>query len=151
VYEHPIPPMTHELSRHWDQPPREDVVVTDEFAFMTKKSWEKLAEYNSTNPSGAYEGKMWRAHETVHTGYQYKTFWDRPFLCWYGVSPHKDRVSINWRPAVFVDQGCLLLLQTRRVCMPSAETWETWYETIGIDHTRRPSADQETWDAWLDA
>jgi hypothetical protein len=71
---HPIPPMTHELSRHWKQPPREAILVDETHALMELGTFEQLAEYTLTDPSGVYPGKMWRCDS-------HKGWWA---LCWYG-------------------------------------------------------------------
>lgn len=54
-----IPPMTHEYGRYWDQPPRDEILVDDFVAVMTRKTFDQLMAYDHTNPSGVYPGKMW--------------------------------------------------------------------------------------------
>ena len=57
-----IPPMTHELSRYWDQPPRDSILIDDTHALMTSATLSKLGEYSHSTPSGVYPGKRWKSH-----------------------------------------------------------------------------------------
>lgn len=56
----PIPPMTDLLGRHWEAPSVEEIVFDYEYAYMTKKTFDKLGEYSTTLPSATYAGKMWK-------------------------------------------------------------------------------------------
>lgn len=84
----------------WRQPARESILIDDVHAVMTRDTFEQLAEYSSTIPSGAYPGKLWRRangkHDPRHQG---EPVW---MLCWYG--PHADpsKVSINYRTVILV-------------------------------------------------
>ncbi len=99
-----IPPITHELGRHWKQPPTSEILIDDTHALMTRKTFEKLAEYSASKPTGVYEGKMWRRHDGS---------FDREFLarggkpvwllCWYGESELRDFVSNNSRIILLSD------------------------------------------------
>ncbi len=101
LLDHPIPPMTDPLSVHWDQPPRERVLVDDTHAIVSAADFKELAEYSASMPTGAYEGKMWKAHrreakQDAH-GEWYRTgreWWD---LVWYGPSEKPGYVSNNYR------------------------------------------------------
>ena len=86
---HAIPPMTHELSRHWRQPNRDEILIDDTHAVMSAATWEKLARYDTSTPSGVYEGKMWRR---------------RGMLCWFGFSDVPNSCSNNARVALIVEQ-----------------------------------------------
>ncbi len=55
-----IPPMTHPLSRGWDQPPRDAILLDHEHALMEPRAYAALLHYESSVPSGVYAGKMWR-------------------------------------------------------------------------------------------
>lgn len=55
-----IPPITDPLGKHWRQPPASEIAIDDEVAMMTAKTFEALAEYSCTIPSGKYAGKMWK-------------------------------------------------------------------------------------------
>lgn len=62
AYSNPIPDMTDPMGRHWCQPKKENLLVTDKFAVMDEDDFKKLPEYSTTYPSGVYPGKMWKAH-----------------------------------------------------------------------------------------
>lgn len=87
---HPIPPITDPIGRYWNQPPREEVLVDDSHAVMTAETLAKLLNYDITDPSGAYEGKMWRRGDLE--------FGSVGWLCWYGHSEKPGMVSVNVRP-----------------------------------------------------
>ncbi len=81
---HPIPEMTDPLGTSWHQPSREDITVDAVSATMSQATFDALAEYSASQPSGVYPGKMWKRHDGVY---------DREFiarggkpvwmLCWY--------------------------------------------------------------------
>lgn len=56
-----IPPMTHRLGKCWDQPPVEDIWFLDDLAVMAPRTFDDLADYSRSLPSGVYDGKMWRS------------------------------------------------------------------------------------------
>lgn len=81
-----IPPITNPLGKHWDQPDRADIDISDEYARMKPETARKLAEYSHSIPSGKYEGKMWCAN------------WDNIlYLRWYGPSDKPDELLIHTR------------------------------------------------------
>lgn len=55
-----IPPMTHRLSDHWDQPPRRDIALDDLNATMSETTFARLKNYSLSIPTGKYAGKMWK-------------------------------------------------------------------------------------------
>jgi hypothetical protein len=81
-----IPPMTDPLSRHWQQPARERVLVDDTHALISAADFEKLLEYTASIPSGKYPGKMWRRREG-----------DVWLLCWYSECDDPQLLAINSR------------------------------------------------------
>lgn len=58
----PVPPITCELGRHWEQPNPQNFVWDNDCVAMTKQDYEQLHTYDCTNPTGIYEGKMWKCH-----------------------------------------------------------------------------------------
>ena len=95
-----IPKMTHPLCSGWRQPPRASILLDDENAYMTIETLEKLPEYSTTCPTGAYEGKMWKRNAAV---------WKRGadavwYLFWYGHSEREGYVSTEQRKIVIVDE-----------------------------------------------
>lgn len=85
--EHPIPPMTDLKGAYWKQPERSEISVSSNFAKMKKSSWQKLPQYNSTRPTGVYDGKMW-ARELVD---------GTRFLCWFGPDEDPKQARIHSR------------------------------------------------------
>ncbi|MEI8017490.1 MAG: hypothetical protein WCH39_04775 [Schlesneria sp.] len=67
--------MTDPLSKYWEQPSRDGILLDDHYALMDTCTFDKLKNYSRTVPSGVYPGKMWKAqcHESGE--------W---FLRWYG-------------------------------------------------------------------
>lgn len=99
-----IPPITDPLGRHWDQPPTSDILLDDTHALMTTRTFEDLLEYSATNPTGAYEGKMWRRHDGAFDR-EFRARGGKPvwLLCWYGESDKPDHVSNNSRAIILLD------------------------------------------------
>lgn len=64
-----IPPITSPLGRFWEQPKREDILMDDQYAIMTMETYRRLHEYNTTYPTGVYEGKMWSTFHPLHGMY----------------------------------------------------------------------------------
>ena len=58
----PIPPITAELGRCWDQPKTDGWLLDEKSVIMPKRDFEKLAEYSCTNPTALYAGKCWKRH-----------------------------------------------------------------------------------------
>ncbi len=54
------------MGRNWDQPPTSDILIDDEYALMTKATFDRLAEYSCSTPSGVYPGKMWRVDNAAY-------------------------------------------------------------------------------------
>lgn len=69
-----IPPITDPLGRHWKQPARNAIVIDDTHALMDGRTFDALADYSRSFPSGVYPGKMWKA--ILHDG--------SAWLRWYG-------------------------------------------------------------------
>lgn len=57
-----IPLMTDTLGKYWKQPDRDDILVDEHSAVMTKESFAKLHNYEGSIPTGTYAGKMWRRY-----------------------------------------------------------------------------------------
>lgn len=58
---HVIPKITDRRGWHWTQPGRAQITMDDETAYMTQATWNRLADYSRSNPTGVYDGKMWKA------------------------------------------------------------------------------------------
>ena len=94
---HAIPPITDPMGRFWDQPDRGEILVDDRHAVMTRATFDALADYSSSVPTGVYAGKMWRRRRWIGK--------DEWLLCWFAPSPSEipGRFSINHRSILLVD------------------------------------------------
>jgi hypothetical protein len=81
-----IPPITDPLGKYWEQPLLEEISLTLASAWMTEKVFLKLKTYQTSIPSGTYNGKMWKCRD--HRG--------RWLLAWYGQHPDPKLISINY-------------------------------------------------------
>lgn len=96
-----IPDMVHPLSKGWlKQPNRENIVIDDQYALMSQKDFDTLAEYSTSIPTGVYEGKMWKAHKYELIDDKKVWHW---FLCWFGLSNLPGKVSNNMREILLTD------------------------------------------------
>ena len=87
-----LPAMTHPMSRHWQQPPTERVLVDDDHALMTTADFDQLLEYSSSIPTGTYPGKMWKRDEQGE-------WW----LGWFSAHPTDPKLlRIHWRRILVV-------------------------------------------------
>lgn len=100
----PIPRITDPLGRHWDQPNRSDIILDETHALMSRKTFALLAEYSASNPTGVYEGKMWKRHDGAFD-HRFLARGGRPvwLLCWYGRSELPEHVSNNSRIIILAD------------------------------------------------
>lgn len=86
-----IPPMTHPYGKHWEQPRLDEITIDSETATMSLDAFDLLADYSASMPTGAYEGKMWKAR----VGGTAEECWN---LVWYGYSNiGPGYVSNNYR------------------------------------------------------
>ena len=60
-----IPPITHPWGRVWIQPNPKDIILDDEYAAMKQKDFDLLADYTASEPTGKYNGKMWKGELTL--------------------------------------------------------------------------------------
>jgi hypothetical protein len=82
-----IPPMTDPMGKHWGQPERREILVDETHAVMTSRTFRALHEYSSSQPTGVYDGKMWKRHDGVYDC-EFRSSGGIPtwLLCWYGPS-----------------------------------------------------------------
>lgn len=101
-HQHPIPPMTHPLGRHWSQPSLDEILIDDEYAVMTEATLKKLAEYSCSTPSGVYPGKMWRIdYQSCHPELV-KAGKHRHWLCWFDYGPDESCCLNRYRRVLLV-------------------------------------------------
>lgn len=99
-----IPPMTDPLGRHWEQPCRSRILIDGTHALMERATFDGLAEYSSSIPSGVYVGKMWKRHQGIFNetflAKGGKPVWQ---LFWFGEHPDVDMVSVHFREIIILD------------------------------------------------
>lgn len=61
--ENVIPPITDPMGRNWGQPDSSLITLDKTHALMSMATFNRLAEYSASNPSGVYVGKMWKRHD----------------------------------------------------------------------------------------
>lgn len=93
-----IPPMTHPLSRQWDQPDVSGFLIDATHCVLLRKDWEELTAYDSSIPSGVYDGKVWRTSMKRLAVHNFCT----DYVRWYGPSDDPDRCSIHTRLALVI-------------------------------------------------
>lgn len=87
-----IPNITVTLGRYWKQPDRKEIQIGETIATMSLKTFQALARYDGSIPTGVYCGKMWaRCHG------------NEVLLCWFGPSEEPDTCSINTRKIVLIE------------------------------------------------
>lgn len=98
--EHVIPPMCSPYATPWEQPNRDDILVSDDAAVMDAKCLEALQVYSCTIPTGVYSGKMWRAEAN---GQWILRWWSDEF-------EHEGRMvcSVEQRPIRIMDWKALM-------------------------------------------
>jgi hypothetical protein len=67
----------------WPQPPLESILIDETHALMSRATFESLAEYSTTMPTGVYPGKLWRRHDGAYDR-NCAPAARRWLLCWYG-------------------------------------------------------------------
>lgn len=46
---------------YFEMPHKDEILVDERDALMTQEAFDKLGEYSTSNPSGVWQGKMWKA------------------------------------------------------------------------------------------
>lgn len=83
---HIIPPITDPLGKHWEQPDRTEIKIDDDIATMSQRTFDKLSEYSASQPTRAYDGKMWKSHV--------RGVW---YLRWFGPAEQSDMMLTSTR------------------------------------------------------
>lgn len=74
-----IPNKHHQDTRGWMQPPKDEILVGDQHATMTRKIFEQLIEERPTkSPPTCFEGKMWKVR--YHDVQRQEDIW---YFRWY--------------------------------------------------------------------
>jgi hypothetical protein len=83
-----IPRMTDPMGQYWEQPNRRDIEVDDKYALMSQKTFNALAEYSCSAPTGMYAGKMWKTNQRGTNNW---------WLCWYQDNPDPKLIDTKTR------------------------------------------------------
>lgn len=87
-----IPPVDAEY-RDWNTPRRNEILAIDkDYVIITKETLAKLPDYTNSEPTGKYNGKMWKAK--AHTGE-----W---MFCWCN-NADGDFIDINYRQVLIME------------------------------------------------
>jgi len=73
------------MGRTWSQPDPSSILIDETHALMDTRTFDGLAEYSASVPSGVYQGKMWKRHDGLYDS-TCKPSDRRWLLCWYGES-----------------------------------------------------------------
>ena len=95
-------PMLHPYGKHWTQPDPNNILVDDTHALMTQADFNQLSDYTQSQPSGVYEGKMWKVQDFIHLrggGARRLKTW---YLRWFGVADEPTKCSNNCRVILIV-------------------------------------------------
>lgn len=91
-----IPGMTDPLGRHWDQPDDIRCAAMDAtHVRLTARQVHGLMVYDSSYPSGTYDGKCWLRNGPE--GVQW--------LCWYHPHEQAGKIGIGSREVLAIDRG----------------------------------------------
>jgi len=72
-----IPSMTDPLGKYWSQPELSKILIGEVYAAMSQETFNQLKDYSLTNPTGVYEGKMWRSqHNQNGMMFHYLHWWE---------------------------------------------------------------------------
>jgi hypothetical protein len=99
-----IPPITDAMGKYWRQPDPSRIQIDDQNALMDQATFDALAEYSATIPTGVYPGKMWKRHDGIYDR-KCKPEHQRWLLGWFGEEFTKgefDYCSNNWREIIIV-------------------------------------------------
>jgi hypothetical protein len=96
-----IPKMTHPLSSAWDQPDHSTFLFDDTHVLMSKKAFDELKEYSCSQPTGVYDGKMWKTNEFAYRKSPdgRKESW---LLKWYGPCDNSEMCRTYYREILLV-------------------------------------------------
>lgn len=95
--ENVIPPMIHPYGAHWVQPNPKNIVLDKDYAMMSKKDFDLLPDYTCSQPTGKYNGKMWKGLLHVPKN-------DRWYLAWcHDENTVSQEIYISYREILIID------------------------------------------------
>lgn len=77
----------------WEAPDRSEILAIDkDYVLMKQDTFDRLLDYTNSEPTGKYNGKMWKAKNR-------KGEW---FLCWFNHQTKKYQYT-NYRKILILD------------------------------------------------
>lgn len=70
-----IPPMTDAHGKYWVQPDPRGFVLDDNYVLMEKLDFDLLPDYTNSEPTGKYNGKMWKGRFQTLKGEKWFLMW----------------------------------------------------------------------------
>ena len=70
-----IPPMTDAHGKYWVQPDPRGFVLDDDYVLMDKLDFDLLPDYTNSEPTGKYNGKMWKGRFQTLKGEKWFLMW----------------------------------------------------------------------------
>ena len=92
-----IPPITNPLGKGWVQPHLDMIQLDDKNAYMREGTFNSIADYTDSRPTGVYEGKVWKTRSFIDD----RTTRDW-VLHWFGLSDDPNKCSNHWREIVIM-------------------------------------------------
>lgn len=101
-------PVKDPLSKYWDQPSTEGILIDDKYALMSKKTYDELKDCSESQPTGVYPGKMWKGKQywpVTQPNKQVIWRWTGRYeLRWFGFSEKGENFcSNNSREILLID------------------------------------------------
>lgn len=95
--ENVIPPMTHPWGQVWKQPDTRNLVLDDKSVVMCKRDFDMLSDYTCSEPTGKYNGKMWKAQYGPRNAPKW-------YLCWcHDENTVSQEIYISYREILIID------------------------------------------------
>lgn len=85
MIKHNRPPvMTDPLGRYWEQPSLDEISFSLLYAYVSPETFNKLKVYQTSTPTGVYDGKMWTMKAYCGRHGPLSKYGKREWLlCWY--------------------------------------------------------------------
>ena len=81
----------------WKQPDRNNLVLDDKYAMMYRRDFEMLPDYTGSEPTGKYNGKMWKAQYVSRDNRKW-------YLCWcHDENTVSQEIYISYREILIID------------------------------------------------
>lgn len=96
-----IPPITDPMGKAWRQPPLDLIAFDSEtgHAVMALDTFKMIPDYTMSQPTGAYEGKMWRFRHAIKRDDKGNIVLSRWYLCWFVPSADKPETHLSTKHA----------------------------------------------------